>query len=163
MRLTAAKARVLIVGYSLILSGALLIFLMAAPHFSVPFNPRLNENVRLIEVVLPVFFGYLGSASHFVFNANRGRDVSVEQQELLFYLIVGPFAIFTLFLIALFFAFTYSSSSGGSRMDFDTLSRWFSWGLALLACTVSVITAYLFGAPPEQTNRTTPPRGRDAS
>jgi hypothetical protein len=149
MRMTAATARQFIVAYSLSLCGFLLIFLMVAPYLSVPFNSRLNENMRLIEVVLPVFFGYLGSASHFIFNANRGRDVAVAQEELLFYLVVGPFVIFSVFIFALFAIFTLSGRwGGGPSMDFDTLSRWFSWGLALLACTVSVITAYLFGTPP---------------
>jgi hypothetical protein len=126
---------------------------MAAPYLNVPFNDRMNENVRLIEVVLPVFFGYLGSASHFLFNTNRGREVEPGQQELLFWLIVGPFAVSTIFLLALFSVFWLSGGSSNSRgMDFDTLSRWFSWAMALLACTVSVITAYLFGSPPDKKN-----------
>jgi hypothetical protein len=79
MRYSASAARLTIVSYTLFLTGALLVFLMIAPYGGFVFDEKQKENVRLIEVVLPIFFGYLGSASHFIFNASRGRDVPREQ------------------------------------------------------------------------------------
>jgi hypothetical protein len=145
VRLNAGQARVFIVAASLLLSGVLLIFLMLAPALGVPFNENLNENVRLIEIVIPVFFGYLGSASHFVFNVNRGREIAESEQLLLGTLLIGAFAVFTIFISALFATFWITR---GRSMDFDTLSRWFSSSMGLLACTVSILSSYLFGAPP---------------
>ena len=148
--MNAAGARIFIVSASLALTGILLIFLMAAPSLRVPFNENQSENLRLIEIVLPVFFGYLGSASHFVFNANRGRDVAPDQMALLRILVVGPFTIFAVFLIALFGIFWLSNGTPAA-MSFGTLSQFFSWAMGLLACTISIISAYLFGAPPKTT------------
>jgi hypothetical protein len=145
----ASKARIFIVVASLALTGFLLTFLMAAPFLRVPFNENQNENVRLIEIVLPVFFGYLGSASHFLFNANRGREVAPEQMPLLRILVVGSFGIFTAFIICLFAIFWLSNGSPAA-MSFDSLSRYFSLSMGLLACTISIIASYLFGAPPER-------------
>jgi hypothetical protein len=57
-------------------------------------------------------------------------------------------------LIALFYAHYVShrplaeSEPRIDRLDFGSLSRYLSICLALLAATVSVISSYLFGAPP---------------
>src|ERR1051325_8369038 len=120
-----SKARIFIVVASLTLTGFLLVFLMAAPYLRFPFNENQNENLRLIDIVLPVFFGYLGAASHFLFNSNRGREVPPAQRPLLRILVVGSFGIFTFIIVCLFIVFWVSNGSPGA-MSFDTLSRFFS-------------------------------------
>lgn len=147
--MNAASARIFIVVASLALTGFLLVFLMAAPFLQLPFNENEGENVHLIEIVLPVFFGYLGNASHFLFNANRGRSVPPEQRPLLAILVIGSFGIFTIFIICLFVVFALSNGSPGA-MSFDSLSRFFSFGMGLLACTISIIASYLFGTSHER-------------
>jgi hypothetical protein len=85
-----------------------------------------------------------------LFNANRGREVAEEQKPLLGILIVGSFSLFSIFiacLLAVFWVSNLSDSQGA--MSFDSLSRWFSSAMGLLACTISIISSYLFGTPPE--------------
>jgi hypothetical protein len=48
--MNASQARIFIVSASLALTGALLIFLMAAPALRVPFNEVQNEHLRLLDV-----------------------------------------------------------------------------------------------------------------
>jgi hypothetical protein len=64
-------------------------------------------------------------------------------------LLVGGFGLFTIITICLFVIFSISQGAPGA-LSFNALSSYFSWSMALLACTISVIAAYLFGAPPEQ-------------
>jgi hypothetical protein len=60
-------------------------------------------------------------------------------------MLIGSFGVFAVVVLALFATFW---GSHGTAMDFDSLSRWFSWAMGLLACTVSILSSYLFGAPP---------------
>jgi hypothetical protein len=146
MKLTVAGARIAIVGFSLGITGVLLTFLILAPALGMPFNPGRNENVRLIEIIVPVFFGYLGSAAHFIFRSRRGAEISVNDETLLALLIYGPFLIFITINIALFAAFYLYNRPDGPGMDVEELSKWFSFGLGILTCTVSVISSYIFGS-----------------
>ncbi|MET0502919.1 MAG: effector-associated domain EAD1-containing protein [Candidatus Binatia bacterium] len=148
LQMDASTARVVIVAASLVLTGLLLLFFMAAPFLGAPFNENQNENVRLIEIVLPVFLGYLGSASHFLFYRNRGREVAEDQQSLLGLMVFGSLSLFALFIVALLAIFWVSNlSDSQGAMDFDSLSRWFSLAMGLLACTIGIVSAYLFGSP----------------
>ncbi len=160
MNFTASAARLSILVFSLAISGCLLIFLVVAPNIGFPFNS--NDNYRLIEIVTPLFFGYLGSASHYVFNANGGREVDKNQQNMLMFVVIGPFMIFIAFIIIMFWVFKVSQTGqGGDAMTFDGLSRGFSVGLGLLAATVSIASAYLFGAPPKTQQAEPNPASRD--
>jgi hypothetical protein len=72
------SARLAIVAYSLGITGTLMVFLLLAQPLHMRFNYANEENLRLIDIVLPTFLGYLGAASHFLFNSNRGREVEKE-------------------------------------------------------------------------------------
>jgi hypothetical protein len=119
-----------------------------------------EEHFRLIDIVLPTFLGYLGAASHFLFNGNRGREVDSQNDSMLMILVHGPFLIFICAVAALFYAHYATHRPLGPdepRIDpltFNDLSRYFSICLALLAATVSIISSYLFGPPP---NSAAPP------
>lgn len=150
----AQSARLAIVSYSLAITGSLIVFLILAQPLGMRFDFGQEQNLRLIDVVLPTFVGYLGAASHFIFNANRGREVDDQNVPMLRILIHGPFLIFIVAVIALFIAH-YSSHRPLAdadpridRMDFAALSRYLSICLALLAGTISILSSYLFGSPP---------------
>jgi hypothetical protein len=151
--MTTRTARLAIVVYSLGITGFLIVFLILAQPLGMRFDFGQEQNLRLIDIVLPTFFGYLGAASHFIFNSDRGRAVEAENQALLGLLIHGPFLIFIFSVSALFFAHYVSHRPLAidepriDRMDFGTLSRYLSICLALLAATVSVVSSYLFGSP----------------
>src|SRR5688572_26684576 len=90
----AQSARVAVVAYSLGITGVLIVFLILAQPLGMRFDYAQEQNLRLIDVVLPTFLGYLGAASHFIFNANRGREVDPEHAGMLRLLVHGPFLIF---------------------------------------------------------------------
>jgi hypothetical protein len=156
----AQSARMAIVCYSLAITGSLLIFLILAQPLGIRFDYGQEQNLRLIDVVLPTFVGYLGAASHFIFNANRGREVDEQNAPMLRVLIHGPFVIFIIAVAGLFFAHYAShrpldvSEPRIDRMDFAALSRYLSICLALLAGTVSILSSYLFGPPPKSATPT---------
>ena len=142
MRLTVSGARLAIVWFSLGITGFLLCFLLVAPEIGVPFNPGRHENQNLVFIVLPVFFGYLGSAAHFVVRTPRS-DSKVDEQ-LLSAMVFGPFCFYILINIVLFTTFVLANREGGSGMIVEELSKWFSLTLGLLTCTISIISARLF-------------------
>lgn len=169
MSTPAQSARLAVVLYSLGITGTLIIFLILAQPLGMRFDYGQEQNLRLIDVILPTFVGYLGAASHFIFNSNRGREVEPENGAMLRLLVHGPFLIFILAVSSLFFAHYIShrplpdDAPRIDEMDFATLSRYLSICLALLAGTVSVISSYLFGSPPLATTIPTSPTAIDTS
>jgi hypothetical protein len=158
INMAAQSARLAVVLYSLAITGFLIVFLVLAQPLGMRFDFGKEENLRLVDIVLPTFFGYLGAASHFLFNANRGRDIEAQNETMLKVLIHGPFLIFIAAVSSLFFAHYVSHRPLESaepridQMDFGTVSRYLSICLALLAATVGVISSYLFGAPATPAN-----------
>lgn len=157
MNSSAQSARVAIVAYSLGITGTLIVFLLLAQPLGMRFDFGKEENLRLIDVILPTFLGYLGAASHFIFNADRGREIGDQNNSMLKLLVHGPFVIFIVTVSALFYAH-YASHRPLSidepridSLDFATLSRYLSISLGLLAATVGVVSGYLFGSPPRRT------------
>jgi hypothetical protein len=106
------------------------------------------------------FLGYLGAASHFLFNANRGRDVVPSNVGMLRILVHAPFAIFIVSVAAMFYAHYYTHLPLGPNdprvepFTFNQLSRSLSVALAILAATVGIISSYLFGPPPDKVLQT---------
>ena len=156
---TSQSARVAIVAYSLGITGGLLMFLLLAQPLHMRFNYATEENLRLIDVVLPTFLGYLGSAAHFLFNSNKGREVDEENAGLLKLLVHGPFILFIICTSALFYTYYETHlplPDDAPRVDylkFSDLSRYLSFLLGILAATVSVVSAYLFGSNPASPKR----------
>jgi hypothetical protein len=130
---------------SLAITGLQMLFLTVAPAFGFPLV--YPQNLGLLEIISPVFLGYLGSATNFVF-ANP-RSVVRVQTQFLGYLAVGPILIYALVVIAAFAAFGYSNRVGapiGSGMSRDDLATALSAALGLLAVTTGVIISNLFVA-----------------
>src|SRR5258706_12717010 len=100
----AQSARMAIVCYSLAITGSLIVFLILAQPLGMRFDYGQEQNLRLIDVVLPTFVGYLRAASHFIFNANRGREVDGQNEPRLRVLIHGPFLIFIMAVSGLLFS-----------------------------------------------------------
>jgi hypothetical protein len=141
-----SSARKFLILSSLVILGAQMIFLTVAP--SIGFPLQYPKNLHLIDIVSPVFLGYLGSASHFIFQ-QPAPDVPV-QSEFLGILVRGPIIVYTLVVISALSAFSYSNRVGaeiGSGMSEDALSTALSLALGVLAVTTGVITSYLFVAP----------------
>ena len=156
---TTRSARLSVVIYSLAITAFLMIFLALAQPLGLRFDYAKQENLRLIDVLLPTFLGYLGSCAHFIFNSEPAREIDAERKSLLTILVHAPFIIFGLFTAALFFTHYVTHRplpDDAPRVDpltYDTLSRYLSLGLGLLAGTVGIISSYLFGTQaPSQAN-----------
>ena len=143
------EARKWLILSSLIITGVQIIFLFSAPAFNFPLN--YPKNLDLLQIISPVFLGYLGSASHFIFQ-NPAPPVPVQNQ-FLGLLVKGPIAIYAIAIIAAFASFGYSNRVGapiGSGMSVDNLATALSAALGILAVTTGVITSYLFVAPKKE-------------
>jgi hypothetical protein len=144
MNIDAARKWIIVA--SLIITGCQLTFLICAPAAGYPIE--YPKNLELIRIVSPVFLGYLGSATHFVFNSTKS-EVRIRN-KFLSILIKGPIMIYVLVVVSAFFSFGYSNRSNaeiGTGMSVDDLSTALSFALGVLAATTGVITSYLFGNP----------------
>ncbi|MER9546637.1 hypothetical protein NKI72_32200 [Mesorhizobium sp. M0437] len=153
---TAQSARLWVVGYTLAITAGLMIFLALSQQIGMRFDFGRQENFRLIDVILPTFLGYLGACAHFIFNPNGGREIDPRNSGLLRMMVHAPFWIFAAFVISLFYVHYQThlpQPPDAPRVDplqFDTLSRFLSVALGVLAATIGIISSYLFGIPPKR-------------
>ncbi len=141
--MSVRSARKWLILASLSITGLQMLFLIMAPSFGFPLVSP--ENFHLLEIVSPVFLGYLGSASHFVFN-NPVPEVPV-QNEFLAPLVIGPIVIYLIVVAGAVVVFAYSnrlSAPAGTGMSEGDLATALSSALGLLAVTTGVVTSYLF-------------------
>jgi hypothetical protein len=126
-----------------------MMFYIVAPAFDFPLT--YPKNLDLLQIVSPVFLGYLGSATHFIFQ-KPAPDVPVQNQYLGM-LIIGPILIYTLVTVGSLIAFGYSNRAGapiGRGMSIENLATALSASLGVLAVTTGVISSYLFVAPADR-------------
>jgi len=145
----ADNARKWLITSSLRITGAVFVFFVIAP--AVDFPLTFPQARGLLEIVLPVFLGYLGSASHFVFSRRtRRKPIPMNRSpELVSLLIRGPVIVFAVVSICAIAVFGYSnriSAKAGSGMSLDVLASLLSAALGLLAVTTNVAASYFFAA-----------------
>ena len=142
--MTADLARRWLIFASLLITGLQITFLLVCPAFGFPLEYK--KCLDLLQIVTPVFLGYLGSAVHFIFMNPAPPAVSVNT-EFLGPLVKGPIAIYAVAMLAAFSAFGYSNRNGapiGDAMTVDNLATSISISLGVLAVTTGVIVSYLF-------------------
>jgi hypothetical protein len=131
---------------SLVITGLQMVFLLLSPAIGYPLS--YPKNLDLLQIVTPVFLGYLGAAAHFIF-LNPPPEVHV-QNRFLGMLVKGPVIIYALAAGSSFLAFGYANRSSalpGAGMSTDNLARALSLSLGVLAATTGVIAPYLFVSP----------------
>jgi hypothetical protein len=151
--MTVKAARMWIVKWSLLLISFYGIFFIMAPI--APYPLGYKESVQLIELIFPLFLGYLSTAVVFTF---EGKDVETYTTDLLGALTKGPFFVATALSLALFTSYWFSQSTLSplalSRpMEFETFSSLFSAILGIYTATTSALVAYLFGFEKQQVNQ----------
>jgi hypothetical protein len=160
--MTADEARRWLITATLILMTATFVFFIVAPVLGYPM--LWQDAIRIFEIVLPVFLGYLGTAAQFVFQNMARKHVGGIQASatnpFLGRLIRGPIVVFGIALASLLTAFGYSNSqyaSSGSGMTIDTLAWGITAALGLLNVTTQVAVSYLFslGSKPVAVNTDT--------
>ena len=144
------EARVWLVKASLGATAGVFAIFLALPVFTSTIS--FNEILRLIEIIAPVFLGYLGMASHFLFRAKPPQSIQLARGAKspggLFPLLVkGPVIVFVSLVVVTLAAFLYSnrpSATGARGMTIDVLAGVLSAELALLTVATSIISANLF-------------------
>jgi hypothetical protein len=140
---TTNEARKWIILASLSAIASQAIFLLIAPVFGYPLE--FPKNLSLLQILIPVMLGYLGSAAHFIF-MSPPPEVRTDN-ELLGVMVKGPVIVYAIVTAAAYFAFGYSNRNGaaiGSGMSVDSLNNAISLTLGILAATTGVIVSYLF-------------------
>jgi hypothetical protein len=160
--MTADQARRWLINATLALTGATFVFLLLAPLLG--YRLAWKDTTRVLEIVLPVFLGYLGTATQFVFQNMAGKQNSViaaaQTNPFLSLLVRGPIWIFGVAIVAALIAFGVSNSpsaAAGSGMTVDVLAGVITAALGLLNVTTQMAVSYLFSldakalgkAPPE--------------
>ena len=149
--MTVNGARRWIILASLSITGFQIIFLLIAPILF--YALKYPQNIDLLQIISPVFLGYLGSASHFVFARSAAR--SNGKPLFLEPLVKGPLLIYVAGVVAAFFSFFWSNRSGaplGTGMSVQQLGNALAILLGILAATTGIITSYLFSVPGSDTN-----------
>jgi len=164
--MTILEARKLIIKTSLGSTAAVFVFFLVAPLFAFPLG--WDQAQRVVEIVLPVFLGYLGTATHFLFKrSNSASDPELgDKAALLGLLVKGPLFVFGCGVAAILFAFGYSNRANArpdSGMSIDQLAWALTAALGILSASTSIAVSYLFSlgekresaAPPPITLKTT--------
>lgn len=144
--MTYNAARKWLVLSSLIMIAFYGTFLIIAPVTAYPLD--YEQALQLLQVIFPLFIGYLSSAIVFVF---QGNDITENLQvsPLLGSLVKGPFFIVFLLITVAFLAFGMSNwptadAVVGDGMPFNNLSNLTSLILAIHTGTTSSLVFYLF-------------------
>jgi hypothetical protein len=103
--------------------------------------------MSILQIVLPVFLGYVGAATQFAFGSQQAHAPEVHTNPMMNILVKGPIMVFGLALLGGVFAFGYSNRSdapAGEGMRVDDLATVVTTALGLLAVSTNAIVAYLF-------------------
>jgi len=136
-------ARKYLIFLSLAIISVQMAFLFIAPVVGFPLE--YPKNLNILQIVTPVFLGYLGLAVHYIFR-QPAPTVTVNE-EFLGLLAIGPICVYTIAMLSAFGAFGYANRSGapiGSGMTFDSLSTSVSLSLGILSAVTSILVSYLF-------------------
>ena len=150
MTANAARTWLVIASLSIVLVAFLFFFL--APELGYPLERP--DATRMVQIIVPVFAAYLGSATRFLFSPDVAlRQLDEHRRSLLGLLVRGPVIVFGIAWVALIVAFGISHASyapAGQGMSVDDLASSTVLILSLLALTTNGIVAYLFeGRAPE--------------
>src|SRR6266849_9240050 len=145
--MTVDGARSWIIITSLVVTGLTFGFLVAAPPLGYPLG--WDQSQRIIEILLPVFLGYVGTATHFVFHTrNQDQELQLGSRAPLLGLIIrGPIVVFVSACVVILFAFGYSNRANaiqGEGMSVDQLAWAFTAALGILSVSTGVAVSYLF-------------------
>jgi len=141
MKIDAARGW--IIWGSLTITASQCLFLGVSPAFGFPLE--FPKNLDILEMVGPVFLGYLGAAAAFIFK-DPPPDVQVNE-KFLGPLVIGPLSIYGMYIIGVLAAFGYSNrihAPSGVGMSAEVLSRSLAIGLGILAATTSFISSHVF-------------------
>jgi hypothetical protein len=140
--------RIWITRASLLVVALALFFYLAAPVlFGFPI--ALDEVARIVQIVLPVFVGYLSAAAAFLTasGSRQSRNANIADEKLLRIVVRGPVYLVSVGLAIVTAVFWYSNRKGappGTGMSLDQYCWSLSALLAILTVSTSVVVGRLF-------------------
>lgn len=156
--MTLDGARRQIVLASLVSAGSIFTFFLLGPAFGFPLE--FQQAIKLVQLSLPVFLGYLGAAAHFMFSPPERPDLTLNTPSLMALMVRGPLIVFAAGAISALVGFAWTnraSAPPGIGMSLDNLMTVVSLLLGFLAVTTSVVSAYLFAVERRSTNQKSDP------
>lgn len=148
--MTLEQARGWLIRTSLGISFVILLFVIVGPGvLGFPLDAERGQDTRILQIILPVFVGYLAAASHFVFS-DRGQDATADERTLsgnALTLVKWPVVAWGVLTVAMLAAFWFSNRAGGppgSGWTVDKLAAYLTVGLSLLTATTNIAVNYLF-------------------
>jgi hypothetical protein len=150
--MTVFQARKWLVVTSLAITAGSFTFFVLAPVFGYPL--KFTQAWTILQIVSPVFLGYLGAATQYAFNNKPTPGGRAHANPLMDLLVKGPVGVFCLMLIGSVVAFGYSNRADArpdTGMSLADLSNLVTAALGLLAVTTNVIVAYLFSVEQKST------------
>jgi hypothetical protein len=140
--MTPQDARRLLILLSLLTTTVFAILLILSPLL---IQIDSTDAYRILQIVFPVFAGYLGTGVLFLFRDKPARN-SVADAAILRYFVYGPFLIFWSISAAVF-TYLYLSnltSSTGAGMKVSDLSNYITMLMAFMNATVGALISFLF-------------------
>lgn len=132
---------------SLCVTAIVSVFFIVAPGLDYPLE--FSESLEIIQIIVPVFFGYLGSSAQFAFGASKSKDavLSADRMRLVRILTRWPVYTYILIVATAMFVFGYTNREGAdpnNAMTYPMFKVFMTGTLALLAATTSAAASYLF-------------------
>ena len=90
--------RMWLITVDLIITGCVILFFLVAPLFRYPLT--YDEAYGVMQIVFPIFVGYLATAVAFVVRPAAEQTVSPERRAILRMLVRGPLFLFAIGIIA---------------------------------------------------------------
>ena len=150
--MNADKARIWLIRWSLITTVSTFVFFVLAPVFGYPL--KFSQAINILQIILPVFVGYVGSATQFVFRRQQGLAViNPSVAPFIGLLVKGPVVGFAIMIGAACVAFGSANrhdALAGEGMSVDALAGVVTLALALLTVSTNAIVGYLFSVETEQ-------------
>ena len=148
--MTFEEPRGWLIRTSLGISFLIVLFAIVGPGvLGFPLDAERGQDTRILQIVLPVFVGYLAAASHYVFS-ERGQDAAKDDPRLsgsALTLVKWPVVAWGVLTVAMLAAFWYSNRASGppgSGWSVDKLAAYLTIGLSLLTATTNIAVNYLF-------------------
>lgn len=137
-------ARVTVIVLSLGLTVSFIVFFLIAPLVGYPLS--ITEAQELMNVVVPVFSGYLATAAACVFR--KPDTTEPELSPLTMFMLLATAAAFIVLSVVLFWVFAHASKipSPGVAMTYAMLKGYFLTILSIMTAVYALAIAYLFHA-----------------
>ncbi len=141
--MTIGGLRKVIIWAMLALTGSTMLFFVLAPALDYPLEP--DQGWAIAQVSVPVFVGYLGTATQFALLPERAADK--EPRPMLAMVVLGSLAIYAVGAVTILFAFWLTNRVAApidTGMSTKTLSTVLTSLLGVLTVVGNIAVAQMF-------------------